>query len=238
MAKELVSSDAGCLITLDQFRRALPGQLKKSLSDELMGEINNALSDPTMYESYRDNLLSYTSVMMEGKYKIPDYVNAVKYVSHKIMGASNVVAYSKTFPDRYQRLVAQGVTDKDISCHVAAYNKNQLVNKILTQTLVPSYVLNADLYQKALNVQADLMMNARSEKVRCDAANCLLGQLKMPETMKVQLDVGVKVDSSIDALRASTLELVAQQRAMLAAGAMNAREVAGTRLVIEVGDGE
>jgi hypothetical protein len=36
----------------------------------------------------------------------------------------------------------------------------------MAQTLVPSYVLNADLYQKALNTSAELMISAKSEKVR------------------------------------------------------------------------
>ena len=104
----------------------------------------------------------------------------------------------------------------------------------MEQTLIPSYVLNQDLYQKALNVQAELMLTAKSEKVRSDAANSLLTQLKMPEVNKVQLDVNVKEDGSIAALRESTLELVRQQRLMVEAGAMNAQEVAHSKLVIDV----
>jgi hypothetical protein len=104
----------------------------------------------------------------------------------------------------------------------------------MEQTLIPSYVLNQDLYQKALNVQAELMLTAKSEKVRSDAANSLLTQLKMPETQKVELSVGIKEDGSIAALRASTLELSRQQRLMMEAGAMNAQEVAHTKLIIDV----
>ena len=103
----------------------------------------------------------------------------------------------------------------------------------MEQTLIPSYVLNQDLYQKALNVQAELMVSAKSEKVRSDAANSLLTHLKMPETQKVELEIGVKEDSAINALRATTMELARQQRMMLEAGAMNAQEVAHSRLVIE-----
>jgi hypothetical protein len=94
-------------------------------------------------------------------------------------------------------------------------------------------VLNQDLYQKALNVQADLMISAHSEKVRCEAANSLLTHLKMPEVKKVELDIGVKEDGSIAALRATTLELARQQRLMMESGAMNAQEVAHGKLLIE-----
>lgn len=219
-------------LTIDQFKQALPDKVKKSINQELIDKINATLSNPDMYEAYRDNLLSYTKVMADGRFKVTDYVNAVKYVSHKLMGDSNIAAYTKTFPDKYQRFVQNGVDAKDIASYVTAYNKSKLVNLIFEQTLVPSYVLNQDLYQKALNVQAELMVTAKSEKVRSDAANSLLTHLKMPETQKVELDIGVKEDGSIAALRATTLELARQQRLMVEAGALNAQQVAHSKLQV------
>jgi len=221
-------------LTVDQFRQALPEKVKKSINQELIDQVNITLSDPDMYEAYRDNLLSYTRVMADGRFKVSEYINAVKYVSHKLMGATNIEAYSKTFPDKIHRFAASGVSSKDVASYVTAYNKSKLVNLIFEQTLIPSYVLNQDLYQKALNVQADLMVNAKSEKVRSDAANSLLTHLKMPDTQKVELEIGIKEDSSIAALRATTLELARQQRLMLEAGAMNAQQVAHSKLVIDV----
>ena len=221
-------------LTVETFKQALPDKVKKSINQELIDQINKTLSDPDMYETYRENLLSYTSVMADGRFKMESYVSAVKYVSHKIMGASNLAAYVKTFPDKYADFIARGVETKDIASYVTAFNKSKLVNLIMEQTLIPSYVLNQDLYQKALNVQAELMLTAKSEKVRSDAANSLLTQLKMPETQKVELNIGVKEDGSIAALRATTLELSRQQRLMMEAGSMNAQEVAHTKLVIDV----
>ena len=221
------------MLTLDQFQLALPDKVKKSINQELIDQINNTLSDPEMFESYRDNLISYTKVMADGKFKVTQYIDAVRYVSFKLMGCTNIEAYTKTFPDKYQRFIQQGVQAKDIASYVTAYNKSKLVNLIFEQTLIPSHVLNQDLYQRALNVQADLMINAKSEKVRCDAANSLLTQLKAPEVKKVELDIGVKEDSSIAALRATTLELARQQRLMVESGAMNAQDVAHGKLIIE-----
>jgi hypothetical protein len=221
-------------LTVEQFRQALPDKVKKSINQELVDQVNQTLSDPDMYEAYRDNLLSYTKVMADGRFKVSEYINAVKYVSHKLMGSTNIEAYSKTFPEKIQRFAQQNVSSKDVASYVTAYNKSKLVNLVFEQTLIPSYVLNQDLYQKALNVQAELMLSAKSEKVRSDAANSLLTHLKMPETQKVELDVSVKEDSSIAALRATTLELARQQRLMLEAGAMNAQEVAHSKLVIDV----
>lgn len=220
-------------LTLDQFKEALPDKVKKSVNQELIDKINNTLSDPELFENYRNNLLSYTKVMADGRFKIQNYLDAVRYVSFKLMGDSNIEAYSKTFPDKIQDFTARRVASKDIASYVTAYNKSKLVNLIYEQTLIPSYVLNQDLYQKALNTQADLMINAKSEKVRSDAANSLLTHLKPPEVKKVELDIGIKEDSSIAQLRQATLELAAQQRLALQAGMTTAQETAHSVLVIQ-----
>lgn len=222
-------------LSIEQFKQALPDKVKKSINQELIDQINNTLADPEMFEAYRDNLLSYTRVMADGRFKVSSYVDAVRYISHKLMGCTNIEAYTKTFPDKYQRFIQQGVASKDIASYVTAYNKSKLVNLIFEQTLIPSYVLNQDLYQKALNVQAELMMDTDiSPKVRSDAANSLLTHLKMPETQKVELEIGIKEDSSIQSLRNTTLELARQQRLMMESGAMNAQEVAHSKLIIDV----
>lgn len=222
-------------LTIDQFQMALPDKVKKSVNQELIDQINQTLSEPELFEAYRDNLISYTSVMKDGRFKVQEYINAVRYVSHKLMGCTNIEAYTKTFPDKYTRFVQQGVAAKDIASYVTAYNKSKLVNLVFEQTLIPSYVLNQDLYQKALNVQADLMVSAHSEKVRTDAANSLLTHLKMPEKQKVELEIGIKEDSSIAVLRQATLELARSQRLAMQAGQVTAQDVAHSKLeAIEV----
>jgi hypothetical protein len=147
------------------------------------------------------------------------------------MGASNIDAFVKTFPDRYQSYLANGTSSKDIASYVTAYNKNKLVNLILEQSLIPSWVLNQDLYQKAINVQAELMMSADSEKVRSDAANSLLNHLKPPEVQKVELDIGVKKDGVMDDLKQVLTELALKQQQYIAAGITQISDVTQQRLV-------
>mgnify|MGYP000536588755 CR=1 FL=1 len=221
------------VLTVDQFKKALPAQIKGKVNQKLVDKVNLAISDPEMREVFRDNLLGYANVMSQGKFKLPNYIDAVRYISFKLMGDSNITAYVKTFPVKYQDFLTRGVAEKDIASYVTAYNKSKLVNLIYEQSLVPSWVLNQDKYQKALNVQLELMTTANSEKVRCDAANSILTHLKPPETQKVELEVGIKEDKVISSLRDTTAELVAQQRLMIQAGAMGAQEVAHSKLVIE-----
>ena len=147
------------------------------------------------------------------------------------MGKTNEAAYMGTFPDRYADMHARGLTAKEMSSIISVYNKAKLVNLIFEQTLIPTWVLNQDLYQKAINVQADLMMTANSEKVRSDAANSLLVHLKPPEVKKVELDIGLKADKGIDEMRTMLATLSAKQKELIDVGVVNTKEVAEMRLV-------
>lgn len=229
-----VVSNGVAVLSVEQFKQALPDKVRKSVNQELIDHINKTLSEPELYEAYRDNLVSYASVMKDGRFKVSSYIDAVKYVSHKLMGCTNIDAYSKTFPDKMQRFAAQGVSAKDIASYVSIYNKGQLVNLIYAQSLIPTHVLNQDLFQKALNVQADLMVNAASEKVRAEAANSLLTHLKPPEVKKVELDIGIKEDSSIKQLREATMELARQQRLAVESGASTAQDIAHSKVIVDV----
>lgn len=221
------------MIQEEQFKSLLPKQYKGVITQEVMDSINNALTDPIAMESFKENLLSYTSVMKDGRFKIGDYISAVKYVSLKLLGHSNVKAYFKTFPERHQKFIDEGTSDKDISAYVAAYNKNKLVNLIMAQTLVPHHVLNNHMYQEALNVQFELMKDAKSEKVRSDAANSLLIHLKPPETTKIELDIGVKEDGIISSLKEKMVELAAIQAKHIELGLSSANDIARSNLIID-----
>ena len=222
-------------MTVEQFREALPVKMKKSVSQEVVNNVTAMLADPDLFEHYRDNLLGYTSVMADGKFRIDQYVAAVKYVSHKLMGCTNIAAYTKTFPDKMNDFSARGVSAKDISSYVVAFNKSKLVNLIMEQTLIPAYVYNQDYFQQALAVQADLMVNATSEKVRSDAANSLLTHLKQPETSKVKLDIGLGEGAvnSIADLRNAVKQLTDAKRDFITSGAGTAKQAAEAKLLID-----
>lgn len=220
-------------ITLDAIRRTMPRSVRENIKQPMVDKINNLVLDSTFREAYLENLVGFTSVLAEGKYKMVTYVDAVRYVSHKLQGDTNITAYVKTFPERYQRMVDDGYEEKNIHAMVNSFNKTGIVMKIFEQSMIPTHILNAGLYQDALNVQADLMHNADSEKVRTEAANSLLVQLKAPETRKIEIDIGISEDKSIQELRNTTLDLVAQQKKMIKAGVNTVKEIAHSKLLIE-----
>lgn len=218
-------------ITADELREALPKHLVQGVSQQVLDSINTIIHDPDMMDTFKDNILNYTTVLKEGKYKIQDYINAVHYVSFKLIGNTNVDAYAKVFPHRYQRLLDEGKTDKQISAYVAAYNANQLVNRIWEFTLIPTHILNAHHFQQAINVQVELMHTATSEKVRSDAANSLLTHLKRPETVKMEIDIGNKDDSVIGELRNAVQALTAAQKNAISSGSSTAHDIASEKII-------
>lgn len=199
------------MLTRDQVEQALPPNLKAAATQQFTDKINNITADPVVAEQVRENFVSYTSVLKDGRFKTDDYLSAVTYVSYKLMGLTNQDAYIRTFPQRYQQLLAKNTSSKDIAAYVSAYNKGKLVNAILEQTLVPTWVLNQDIYQKAVMTQLDLMVNAQSEKVRTEAANSILTHLKRPEVKSVNLNLGVQESSGLTELKNLMTDLAQKQ---------------------------
>jgi hypothetical protein len=226
------------MLTMNQVQSALPNHLRACVTQELVDMVNTISTDAEAAQSIRDNFVSYGMVLKDGRFKTEDYVHAVAYVSYKLMGYTNREAYSRTFPNRYQALVARGATEKDISAYVVAYNKNKLVNLILEQTIIPTWVLNQDVYQKAINTQLDLMINSKSDKVRSDAANSILTHLKRPEKQQVELSLGIKENSGMAELKDMLTELAATQQELIGKG-VPTRAIAHQKLIAgEVVDAE
>jgi len=226
------------MLTREMIEKALPSNLKGAATQALADQVNTIVSDPLAAEHIRDNFISYSGVLKEGKFKTEDYLHAVTYVSFKLMGYSNQDAYFRAFPQRHAALLAKNTSSKDISSYVSAYSKGKLVNLIMEQSLVPSWVLNQDIYQKTINVQADLMLNANSEKVRSDAANSLLTHLTKPKEAGPLISIDMKETNGIAELKSMLSQLAQGQRSAIENGA-STQEIAAQRIIdVDVETGE
>jgi hypothetical protein len=213
------------MLQKDDVVAAMPAHLRSAVSQGLVDKVNAISKDPEIADAIKGNFISYTSVLREGRFKTEDYLNAVAYVSYKLMGYNNEESYARTFNARYTALKAAGRTSKDISAYVSAYNKGKMVNLILEQTLIPAWVLNQDTYQNAINEQARLMLNAKSEKVRSDAANSILTHLKKPEKKEIDLNIGMQETSGMTELKDALTDLASRQQQAIQEG-ITTREIA------------
>lgn len=208
------------MLTVTDLEQRLPAQFKKQASQELCDLVNNMITDPDIAENFRNNFLSYASVLKDGKYKIGDYANAVAYVGYKHMGMSNKDAYVNTFPQRYAALVASGKKDNEVAAYVSMYNKNKLVQTIMEQSFIPMWLINQDAYQKAINTQVTLMTTAQSELVRTQAANSILTHLAKPKEVAAKLDINISGNSDgLNELNETLARLGGLQQELIRAGA-------------------
>jgi hypothetical protein len=208
--------------------------MSNEAQDKLRKEFNKLKDDPEYAEHYRNNLLSFTRVLVGNKFSVGQYIDAVRFVGYRLMNKSMTESYKLTFPERYKKHVQTTAGTKgDVTSYATAYGRTKLVVMLLEQAMIPSYILNQDIYQEAINCQVSIIRDPySSSRSKIDAANSLLTHLKMPETQKVELDIGVKDTGAIKELREATLELIEQQKKMVNVGGMNAKELAESRVIV------
>ena len=217
-------------LTVEIVKKVMPGRLRGAITQELVDKINTISTDPILTDEIKKNFLGYTGILQDGKYKTEDYLNAVVYVSYKLMGYSNIDSYIKTFPQRYQVLVSKGLPQKDIAAYVTAYNRGKLVNKRLEQTLVPTWVLNQDIYQKAINTQAALL-NSKNEKVRFMAADSIRTHLAKPEKAGPLVNIEMSQNTGIEDLRETLVKLAEVQQNLIKQGKATTEQIAEQKII-------
>lgn len=223
-------------LTIEEIKSTLPIKLQSAVTQSLVDKLNALNSDvPEAADSIKENFLTFYDVLSEGKYKIQDYLNAVIYVSFKLMGKTNRDAYRITFPDRFKRMKSNNTPDKDIDSIISAYNRNRLVNKVYEKTIIPSWILNQDAYQEAINTQVYLMKNAQSERVKAMAADSILNHLKRPDNIaQAQLNINVNTNSVLDSVLKNMQDLAKTQQELIKNRQASPKEIAEQRIVIDV----
>jgi hypothetical protein len=197
------------------------GKPKSAIPDELVDEINDIIDrKPEVGDLFMDNFLNYTNVLKNSRYSINQYLNAVKFVTAKLMGYTNVDAYAYTHPERYEKYVdalhKKGITDENeiqraVSPYAQSVATGKLVSTMLSQVQIPTKLLNLGVLQEAINVEVNLMHNARSEQVREKAANTLIQYLGSEDMNRIEIDIGFKKDSIIEDYEKAMLMMTEQQ---------------------------
>jgi hypothetical protein len=198
---------------------AVPTHLRSAITPEFVNKLNNIAADPLIAEEFEKNFISYSRVLMDGKFKTEDYLNAVNYVTYKLLGHTNQDAYAHTFPDRIRRMTAQGYDAKKISSFVSGYHKGQLVSAILQQAMIPAFVLHQSKFHEAIGVLAEIATDTNAlNKDRVAAADSLVRNLTPPQAKEVNVNLGVQEASGMAELRAAMASMADQQRRFIENG--------------------
>jgi uncharacterized protein (UPF0147 family) len=218
-------------LTVEQIKKLVPRNMKAAISKNFVQKLNDVAEDPEVRNVFRENMVGFLDVLNEPNINMSAYISAVKYVSYKLMDHTNQSAWCKTFPERHQRMLEEEKGDDAIRAAVSAYSKGKIVNLVMEQALVPTWVLNADVRQKAINRLAHLMVKSKSEKVQADAAMGLLTHLKPPEAQKVDISIGEREDESLVAMRKAITDLAQAKRSEIEGGRATAGEMAASKII-------
>ena len=184
-------------------------------------------------EEFERNFVSYSKVLLEGKFKTTDYMNAIAYVTYKLLGNSNQDAYKLAFPDRHRDMVAKGYDAKKISSFVSNYHKGQLVSAILQQTIVPAFVLHQSKFHDAINTQHSIAMDDTAlNKDRVAAADSLIKALTPPQAKEVNINLGVQESSGMKELHALLTDTARKQKEFIEQGG-DVKSIAEQGLIID-----
>ena len=208
---------------------AVPKHRRHLITQNFCDTIEN-MSDPDFREAFKDNMFRFADVWdKHNRVGLKSFANAILFCTHRLLGDTQAKAYCKTFPDRYERLMNEG-KEMNVATMAAAYCRHPLICDIMERSLVPVYLLNADLHQEAINVQADLMRTAKSENVRMKAAECLIMNLKPPEDINVNVNVDHR-SSQLEELREVTRKLAEEQKRAIQDGRVNAQQIAESEII-------
>ncbi len=220
------------MFSYEDITKLLPSKKKGLVTEDMVKTINDVASDPLIADEFKTNFITYNSVISSGKYSVEEYNNAIHFLTLIMLENKDIDAYEKVFPERYNRLITKGLTRSKISAYVSNYKNTALVAKLLEQSLVPSFIVNAPLYQEALNHSRFLMFNAKSETVQQKAAETILTQLKAPEAAKLEVDISINKGEIVDDYEAVMRDIAKRKREAIIAGA-SAKEIANISTSVE-----
>lgn len=218
------------MLPIETVKKLVPKSQRGLITQNFLDKIEASVQNSLIAEEFKNNFITYLNVLSTGKYKMEDYISAVKYVSFKLLGYSNVDAYAATFPDRYERLKREG--QEQIEAFASMYNKNKLVMQIYEQTIVPTYVLNAPLHQEALNELAKMIKDPSVRGMtKVKACEAILQHTKQPEIVKGELTIGIEQQDTISELRDVVEQLAEVNRLSIARNVKSIKEVAEAKII-------
>jgi len=188
------------MMTVEKLIKLFP-EKKRTINEQTVEIINSSMSDPTFDGySFENTLVEYRKVMDRRSGSIKDYICAVKFVAYLEGGHSDLDAYRMAFAHRELVRSSLGKPASspeylNVSTSAHRFKKTPMVLDIMTMADVPMYLLHQGTRHAAVGVLADMMMNAGQDKDRISAATAILKEIKEPEKIKMEMEIGLNEDA-------------------------------------------
>lgn len=217
-------------ITLEAVKRAYPKKIPDELAESIRDRLNLSIEHMEaegIGQFFKEISIGYINVLGENKSNsLEEFVNASKFLSFRAVGDTLTRAYARTFPDRVSRMEREGTPMSYLHTYAQSYSKTTLVTKLQSAMAIPHHILFQDVFYKAVQTQADIMVdNSVSPKVRSDAANSLLTHLKTPEVKQMELNVGIQESNILEQFKEAMSSMAGQQKQMIDVGSSTVTDV-------------
>lgn len=218
-------------------------KVDKPVKEKALEFINSTIrgSNPAIAEHFRNICVNVMDSMYGNgsRISLQDYLNAALFVTYRNTGDTKVKAYTKTFPDRVQRMQREGQSMTHLNSYADIYSRNQCVIDIQAKMLLPTHIVCHDLFYEAMRVTVDIMNDDKvSPKVRVDAANSIMTHTKQPEIKKQELNIKINESNEIEQLKQALFDLSAKQRNDIIEGNYSVVDVINQNIYIEDKDEE
>lgn len=235
-------------LTLATIQSQLTKSQKLLVDEDTVEEINKLAIDPEYGPEFLQSYLDYLNVLAEApRNNHTHYLHAMKFFT-LVEARNNLTdAYVKVFPDRFARREKgnPNCSPEQVKAllrgEASRYNASKLLADIRRVAMIPVHLIHRHLLHDAIEVNAELMLTARSEMVRQKAADTLIRELKPAEDAVLNIKVDDGQTSVIEQLAKATQALAAKQHEAILAG-VPIQQISSAKIieteVIEVEDEE
>lgn len=218
-------------LTVESVKRAVGRNRVRYVDEEFVETLKKSLKESQIEGIYAENFFGWIDCI--GSNTLMSYVNAVKFVSWKLYGLTDINAYRATFPDRFARFVEEKKSRDYINGFASMYSRGKLVVELMKRTLIPSYVLNAPVFQEAINKLVEIIRDDSVKPMpKIKACETILNYTKQPEVIEGNLKIDLGRNDMIGELRDVTEKLAGTIMEGLNRGGITLGEVAKRKLSI------
>lgn len=212
------------LVTVEELKNAIPAK-KNTITQEMVDLINKVQKEPEFQgESLAKTMITYQNVLKGVKGGLMEYLNAIRFCAYIVsMNDNYTEAFKRVFSDRdfvkKRTNVPPGSTEySELSSAASRYRRSKLVVDILTASQVPLGMLFLGHQHDAVGVLYDVMMTAKLDRDKINAAKELLAAVKLPESQKIEIDMSVKENSAVQQLNDQLAAMAVRQKMLLENG--------------------
>ena len=199
-------------MSLEEFKSLMPKKKQKFINQELLDMVRAAEVRGDFEGEFEKKVISYSSILTQGRYKTSDYISAVEFCTYYLAGDDQAEAYVKTFPNIVKRRILEGKVSYAKGAP-SMYYGGQLVQAIMAQAQMSVRMRHYNKIDYAVETLFQLTTSSTStDRIRMESADKLLAHLKEPEKSHVEIEVGIKKDESGIALEKKLMEVATAQQ--------------------------